>query len=81
MWQQPIGCGGVVVFPSDVIVSDDDAVLIPADLLEEMLVLAPVQERLEAWIMKEVNAGAALPGLYPSNVENKAWYETEMGKK
>jgi hypothetical protein len=42
---------------------------------------APVQERLEAWIMKEVNAGAALPGLYPSNVENKAWYETEMGKK
>jgi regulator of RNase E activity RraA len=81
-WQQPIGCGGVAVFPGDVIVADDDgAVLIPADLLEEMLVLAPEQERLEAWIMKEVNAGAALPGLYPANAENKARYEAEMGKK
>jgi regulator of RNase E activity RraA len=81
-WQQPIGCGGVAVFPGDVIVADDDgAVLIPADLLEEMLVLAPEQERLEAWIMKEVNAGAALPGLYPANAENKARYEAEMAKK
>lgn len=81
-WQQPIGCGGVAVFPGDVIVVDDDgAVLIPADLLDEMLVLAPEQERFEAWIMKEVNAGVALPGLYPANAENKARYEAEMGKK
>jgi regulator of RNase E activity RraA len=30
-WQQPIGCGGVAVFPDDVVVVDDDgAVLIPA---------------------------------------------------
>ena len=80
-WQQPIGCGGVAVFPGDVIVVDDDgAVLIPADLLDEMLVLAPEQERFEAWIMKEVNAGVALPGLYPANAENKARYEAEMAK-
>ncbi len=32
-WQEPIGCGGVAVFPNDVIVADDDgAVLIPAAL-------------------------------------------------
>ena len=31
--------------------------------------------------MKEVNAGAALPGLYPANAENKARYEAETGKK
>ena len=31
-WQQPIGCGGVAVFPDDVIVVDDDgAVVIPAE--------------------------------------------------
>src|SRR6218665_2305685 len=30
-WQQPVGCGGVAVFPDDVIVADrDGAVLIPA---------------------------------------------------
>ncbi|MDP1954082.1 MAG: ribonuclease activity regulator RraA [Polaromonas sp.] len=75
-WQQPIACGGVAVFPGDVIVVDDDgAVLIPAALLEEMLLLAPEQERLESWIMSEVDKGAALPGLYPPNAENKARYE------
>src|SRR5450830_2062867 len=35
-WQEPIACGGVAVFPNDVIVVDSDgAVLIPAALLEE----------------------------------------------
>ncbi|MBK9132830.1 MAG: ribonuclease activity regulator RraA [Betaproteobacteria bacterium] len=75
-WQQPVGCGGVAVFPGDVVVVDDDgAVLIPAALLDEVLQLAPEQERLEAWIMSEVERGAALPGLYPPNAENKARYE------
>jgi regulator of RNase E activity RraA len=81
-WQQPIGCGGVAVFPDDIVVVDDDgAVLIPAALLEEMLVLAPEQERLESWIMDQVEAGASLPGLYPPNAENKARYEAEKSAK
>ena len=75
-WQEPIACGGVAVFPNDVIVVDaDGAVLIPAALLGEVLVLAVEQERLETWIMQEVENGAALPGLYPPNAENKARYE------
>ena len=74
-WQQPIACGGVAVIPNDVIVIDDDgAVLIPAALLDEMLVLGPEQEREEAWIMDEVNRGAALPGLYPMNAQTRARY-------
>ena len=80
-WQQPVGCGGVAVFPGDVVVADDDgAVLIPAKLLEEMLVLAPEQERLEAWIMSEVERGAALPGVCPPNAENRARYEAAQKK-
>jgi regulator of RNase E activity RraA len=75
-WQQPIGCGGVAVFPDDVIVADDDgAVVIPQALLPEVLSLAPEQERLEGWIMDEVAKGAALPGLYPMNAETKARYD------
>ena len=75
-WQQPIGCGGVAVFPDDVVVVDDDgAVLIPAKLLDEVVAAAPEQERQEAWIMAEVEKGAALPGLYPMNAETKARYE------
>ncbi len=75
-WQEPIGCGGVAVFPDDVVVVDGDgAVLIPAALLADVIAEAPEQERLEAWIMREVDAGAALPGLYPINAETKARYE------
>ena len=75
-WQQPIGCGGVAVFPDDVIVVDDDgAVVIPQALVNEVAETAVEQERFEAWIIGEVQAGASLPGLYPANVENKARYE------
>lgn len=75
-WQEPIACGGVAVFPDDLIVVDKDgAVLIPAALVDAVVELAPEQERLEAWIMEEVESGASLPGLYPPNAENKARYE------
>ena len=79
-WQQPIACGGVAVFPGDVVVVDEDgAVLIPAALLDEVVALAPEQERLEAWIMAQVDQGAALPGLYPPNAENQAKYLADQG--
>ena len=75
-WQEPIGCGGVAVFPDDVVVADDDgAVLIPAAFVEDIVAQAPEQERLENWIMQEVANGAQLPGLYPPNAENKTRYE------
>ena len=75
-WGEPVGCGGVAVFPDDVVVADEDgAVLIPAAFVEAVVAEAPEQERLEGWIMDEVDRGAALPGLYPPNAENKARYE------
>ena len=81
-WQEPVGCGGVAVFPDDVVVADaDGAVVIPAALLEHVLATAPEQERMEGWIMDEVNRGEKLPGLYPMNAETKARYEAEMAKK
>jgi regulator of RNase E activity RraA len=79
-WQEPIACGGVAVFPDDVVVVDDDgAVLIPQALLDDVLKLAPEQERMEAWIMQEVDKGLPLPGLYPMNAETKARYEKAKG--
>ena len=75
-WQEPIGCGGVAIFPDDVIMVDDDgAVVIPQKLVPEVAAAAGDQERMEEWIMSEVNKGASLPGLYPPNAENKARYE------
>jgi regulator of RNase E activity RraA len=74
-WQEPIGCGGVAVFPDDIVVVDaDGAVLIPQAYLDQVLAEAPEQEAMEAWIMTEVDRGVPLPGLYPMNEETKARY-------
>jgi len=80
-WQETIGCGGVTVVPGDIVVADQDgAVIIPAALLEAVTEAAVEQERLEAWIMREVEKGHRLPGLYPPNAEARARYEAERGK-
>ncbi|MGB7183434.1 MAG: ribonuclease activity regulator RraA [Burkholderiaceae bacterium] len=81
-WQEPIACGGVAVFPDDIVVVDaDGAVLIPAAMLEAVTLAAREQENLEDWIMSEVVGGASLPGLYPPNAENKARYESRVKPK
>ena len=75
-WNEPIGCGGVAVFPGDLIMVDGDgAVCIPQKLIEDVAASAAEQERQEEWIMARVNEGEKLPGLYPPNAENKARYE------
>jgi regulator of RNase E activity RraA len=74
-WGEPIGCGGVAIFPDDVIVADQDgAVVIPKALLDVVLSEGVEQERMEAWIVDQVKSGAVLPGLYPMNAETKARY-------
>ena len=83
-WQEPIGCGGVAVFPNDVVVVDTDgAVLIPAALVDEVVEAAVEHERLEEWIMQQVSLGSPLPGLYPPNAENLERYRSwaESGAK
>ena len=81
-WQQPIGCGGVAVFPNDIVVADNDgAVLIPAALLDDVIAASVEQERLEGWIMEQVDSGQALPGLYPPNDANKAAYQAWASKQ
>ena len=75
-WQEPIGCGGVAVYPDDIVVVDDDgAVLIPAALVGDVVRAAPEQERMETWILDEVSNGAKLPGLYPPNEDNLKRYK------
>lgn len=75
-WEETVGCGGVCVIPGDTIVADQDgAVVIPAALLDEVVAEAPEQERMEGWIVSEVERGEKLPGLYPMNAETKARYD------
>src|SRR5436189_940482 len=75
-WQEPIACGGCAIFPDDVIVCDDDgAVVIPQNLVQFVAEEGAEHERMESWIVGEVERGARLPGLYPMNEEAKARYE------
>ena len=79
-WQEPVGCGGVAVFPHDVIVADDDgAVVIPASMVATVCEIAPQQELYEAWAHEQVKKGAALPGLYPPSEETLKRYKQETG--
>ncbi|MFL6971387.1 MAG: ribonuclease activity regulator RraA [Xanthobacteraceae bacterium] len=77
-WQEPIGCGGVAIFPGDIVVADGDgAVVIPVALAEEVAKLGVEQERFENWALAEVQRGLPLPGLYPPDAQTKARYEVE----
>jgi regulator of RNase E activity RraA len=80
-WQEPIGCGGVAVFPDDVIVADGDgAVVIPQALVHEVVAAGPEQEHFETWVLGEIEKGEPLPGLYPPNADTKARYEKDRNR-
>ena len=77
-WQEPIGCGGVAIFPDDMIVADGDgAVVIPSALAEAVADEGAEQEQFEAWALREVERGAQLPGLYPPDQATKARYAAQ----
>ncbi|HEX8866928.1 MAG TPA: hypothetical protein VF821_14820, partial [Lentzea sp.] len=63
-----ISCGGAAVCPGDVIVGDDDGVLvIPPDLVEDVVEAAVEQELQETFIAEQIAAGDRVEGLYPMN--------------
>jgi len=69
----PIACGGVAVYPGDVIVGDDEGVVvIPKHLADEVARDAAEQEKMEAFILERVEGGAMLRNTYPPNDDTKA---------
>jgi len=74
--QTPIGCGGVAVFPGDIIKADGDGVIvIPAHLAAEIARDGPAQERFERFALEKINEGRPVIGTYPPNEATKAEYE------
>ncbi len=72
----PIACGGVAVYPGDVIVGDAEAVIvIPRHLADEVAADAFEQEQLERFVMQEIVSGRPLPGTYPPDEPTRARYE------
>jgi regulator of RNase E activity RraA len=78
----PIGCGGVAVFPGDVIVGDiDGIVVIPRHIADEVALDASEQEQMEEFIFQRIQAGCPLRGTYPPDEATRkaflAWKHRE----
>jgi regulator of RNase E activity RraA len=75
--QVPIGCGGVAVYPGDVVVGDaEGVVVIPARIADEIATEAESQTQFEDWVEDKVKEGRSIFGLYPPNAETKAEFES-----
>ena len=65
-WQEPIACGGVAVFPDDIVIADaDGVVIIPAGLADEVASKGSEQERIDEWQLAQINRGVSLSELTP----------------
>jgi regulator of RNase E activity RraA len=74
--QVPIGCGGVAVYPGDIVVGDEEGVVvIPATMAEEVAAEAAAQRQFEDWAEARVKEGRSIFGLYPPNAETRAEFE------
>ena len=77
----PIACGGVAIYPGDVIVGDGEGVIVsPRNLADEVAADTIEQEKLEEFVQQEIASGRPLPGTYPPNAETKARYEKWRGR-
>ena len=78
----PIGCGGVPVYPGDVMVGDaEGVVVIPAGMAEEVAKEAEAQTVFEDWLEARVKEGRSIFGLYPPSPETRAEFEAWRAKK
>ena len=80
----PIGCGGVAVYPGDMVVGDQEGVVvIPAKIAEEVANEAEAQTVFEDWVEAKVKEGRSIFGLYPPSPETRAefeaWKKTQKG--
>jgi regulator of RNase E activity RraA len=81
----PIGCGGVAVYPGDIMVGDNEGVVcLPAHLAGEVAQEAVEMTVFEDFVQERVAAGASTFGLYPptdaASLEDFARWRKERGR-
>jgi regulator of RNase E activity RraA len=74
--QCPIGCGGVLVMPGDIVVADTDGVVvIPRYLADVVAQAGDEQEQMEAWVRRRIEGGATVREFYPPGEQALAEYQ------
>lgn len=77
----PIGCGGVPVYPGDIIVGDEDGiVVVPQEIANEIAAEAVAMTDYEDWVTIQVAGGRPIAGLYPASPEARAEFEASRRK-
>ena len=78
--QVPLACGGIAVFPGDVVAGDGDGVVVvPAHLAESVAVEAAEKEEQEAFLIEKIRGGTSLVGTYPPDEETLREYRNSKG--
>ena len=84
-WQvnDAIQCGGVLVRPGDGVVGDDDgAVVVPKNMVSEVIQIAHQREEVEEVIKAQLEVEQCSPGkYYPFNETTWKLFEEKTGKK
>ena len=74
---EPIGCGGTLVYPGDIVCADEDgAVIIPRHLADRVATDGLDQEQIEVFIKARILAGEPVDGFYPATDRTKSEYKT-----
>jgi regulator of RNase E activity RraA len=71
-----ISCGGVAVYPGDIVFGDNEAVIVvPRHLAHELAVEGAEMESRERFLIREIEAGRSIAGVYPPDAETMRRYE------
>jgi regulator of RNase E activity RraA len=74
--EEPVACGGVTVYPGDVLVGDGDGVVvIPQALADDVARDGADQDGIEDFIQKLVASGRPVIGTYPPNDKIRQEFE------
>jgi regulator of RNase E activity RraA len=81
-WNVPVGCCEVLVMPGDILVGDADGVVcIPRHLADQVAQSGEELDRLEAFVVEKIRAGAPVPGTYPPNEATLTEYEAWKARR
>ncbi len=74
--QGVVTCGGVPVYPGDIIVGDEEGtVAIPAEFAASVADGGLAQDHVEGWVNRKLAKGDPMPGLYPPSDKARVDYE------
>lgn len=74
--QEPIGCGGVAVYPGDVVLGDSDGVVvIPRQLADEVADEGAAAAAYEEFAALQLKAGLSIYEVFPATEQSKHEYD------